>query len=92
MAKEIWYTVPEECGESFYCLKLTDDVDITRPFEQEELAEHCAEDFWCRHGYENSWPLDIHLYEKEGGRMLAAARVCMDMQPTFAARLKEQPL
>lgn len=88
MTKEVWYSIPEVCNESRYCLKLSGEVDITRPIEQEDIAEQCANDYWTKHqGYECSWPLDVNLFREEEGELLATVNVSMDMSPTFIGRV-----
>ena len=84
MANKVWYSIPEVCEESRYCLKLAGQVDVTRSIEQEDIAEQCAHDYWTKHcGYKRAWPLDVNLFREEEGELLATVKVHMDMSPTF---------
>jgi len=85
MSKEVWYAVPEVCPDSRVRMKLSGQVDITRPREQIDIAEQCAEHYWSNgQGYECTWPLVIRLYSSEDGDALADVEVYMDLQPTFS--------
>ena len=84
MAREVWYSIPEVCEESRYMLNLAGQVDITRPIEQESIAEQCAKDFWQKHCiWYRSWPLDVNLYASSDGELLAAVSVEMELEPMF---------
>jgi hypothetical protein len=87
-AKEIWYSIPEICDESRYLMRLVGDVDVTRKLEQEDIAEQCANHYWCNHqGYEIRWPQDVNLFAKEDGERLATVNVNMDMSPVFTGKI-----
>lgn len=52
----------------------------------EYIAQDCAEDYHSNHdGWEDKWPLVVHLYSTEGLR-IGSFIVKLEMEPSFYAR------
>lgn len=69
-----------------YALEISGHFCITRPVEQEVIAEQCADDFYWNHdGHEHKWPLKIVLFEFLQGQVLNEFIVDIELEPTFTA-------
>lgn len=80
---KIWYSTE---GSSRYSIEMSDQYNISRPMEQGEIVEVCAEDFHSeRDGWECNWPRDFILYADEEGPPIAAFRVDREAVPQFYA-------
>lgn len=76
---KFYYTVPEDDEDTFYELH-------TNHYCLEYVAEGAAEDYFYNHdGVENSWPLDIVLYDEKGGEPIAKFEVDREDRPVFYA-------
>ena len=85
MSKTIYYSTSDD-HDSRFKLSLASPVDITRPIEQEDIAEEAADDYHDRHdGWESGWPLEIALYASEDGVELARFKVVRDYRTEFTA-------
>lgn len=85
----IWYSSSDEDGPTRYQLTLRGPYNITRPIEQSDIAQQCADDFHHNHdGWECHWPRDITLYATEDGPPLASFEVDREAVPLFYATRK----
>lgn len=81
----VWYSGTRG-GQVRYWLRLQGRYDITRPAEQEEIAELCAADFHSNHdGWECRWPRQFTLYASDVGPALAVFDVDREAEPVFYA-------
>lgn len=83
----IHYRVIDHGGQTFYRIDLPDTYDPTRPMEQIQIAQRCAEDYHDNHGgLESYWPLTFALHTDEGGSEIARLRVERETVPHFYAQ------
>ena len=88
---KVWYSSSDEEDPVRYSTEVPTPTDITRPIEQRQVAEECADHFhsW-RGGLFAQWPRDITLYATEDGPPLASFMVERKMVPEFYATRKER--
>lgn len=83
----VWYRVIDHCEESYFGIHLPDVYDLTRPIEQTDIAQLCAEDYHSNHsGWESDWPLRFSLHSEVGGPEVAVLSVDREAVPQFYAR------
>jgi hypothetical protein len=81
--KTIWYSSESDCRHP---LEVTDRCDMTRPREQKQVAEECAQDFHSNHdGWECRWPREFELFESEDGPAVAKLLIERESVPLFTA-------
>jgi hypothetical protein len=88
----VWYRVIDHCESSYYSIEVADSCDVTRPIEQESIAERCANDYHSIHdGWESNWPLTFTLHAAEEGQEIARLEIECEAKPTFYANHIKTP-
>jgi len=72
--------------------EVNDSWCISRPREQQMLAELCAEHFEHYHdGWEATWPSEFELLDPDTKEAIAKFNIEKEYEPTFSASPAKEP-